>query len=72
MKRIKLFALTIYKGLFFIITAPLTFVLMFIDVIVYIITLRKIQIKLSDGCSEFCINHLKKVVDLEIKIIFQK
>lgn len=72
MKNLKLHSLTLYKGIFFIITTIINFVLFIFEILLYILTLRKVDIRIRTSFSNWCISHLGKVLQLEFKIIFKE
>jgi hypothetical protein len=70
--KIKLFGLTVVKTLFSIITMPFCFILAILEIILYAISLGKIDFDLNKKLSSFCIKVLKKILHLEIDLLLSK
>ena len=75
MKKIDKFKLTlmsILKGLFFIITYPIVWFLLFIDVLVHILSMGMYETYLSENMTRFTISVMNKMLQIEFKILFKK
>jgi hypothetical protein len=69
---VKLALMTIIKGLFFIITYPIVWLLLFIDVLVHILSMGMYESYLSENMTRFTISIMNKMLQIEFKILFKK
>lgn len=69
-KRLKLFGWTAFKYAFVMLTLILQFVLLIIDIVLYCLSLGKLELKLTERFSNMCISVLKYVLKREHAIIF--
>ena len=72
MKTLKLILLTILKYSFFIITYPIIWVLLLIDVVIHLLSFRYIELDLMERFSSFCVYVAKAILKKEFEIIFGK
>lgn len=70
--RLKMTGLWILKGLFFLLTAPFSLVLLVFDVLLHLITLGRVQPTTTEKFTSFCIWVLKKVHTREIALVFKR
>ena len=69
---IKLFFLTVFKYLFFVITMIFQWLFFIIEIIIQVITFNKIKLDLSENIAEWSIKVIRKVLYKEFKISFRK
>jgi len=70
-KRLKLFGWTSFKYAFVMLTLIVQFVLLTIDIVLYFLSIGKLELKLTERFSNACISVLKYVLKREHAIIFE-
>jgi hypothetical protein len=71
MDKIKLLGLTIVKYLFFVISFMIVWFLFLLDLLIYLLTFRKLETNLTENFSKFSISVLKVILRLEFDILFK-
>ena len=71
-QKIKLLFISLLKYLFAIITVLIQYLLIIIELIILLISFKKVNFNFSSNFADFCIGVHKKILNLEFKIIFKK
>lgn len=72
MKTLQLILLTILKYSFFIISYPIIWLLLLIDVIVHLVSFRNFELDLTERFTTFCLLVGKAILKKEFEILFKK
>ena len=72
MKSIQLILLTILRYSFFIVTYPLNWLVLIIDILLYLLTFKRFESNMTENLTSFCISVNKFLLKKEFNVIFKK
>ncbi len=72
MKTLQLILLTIVKYSFFILSYPIIWLLLVVDVIVHLLSFRYVELDLTERFTTFCVRVTKAILKKEFSVIFKK